>query len=113
MQRANIKEMEQEYMKDNPFEALEILKAKIFKPNNANSEPINFLSPSRSIIDIENDAAKEESRVTKLESEVEEIEDKTPEAFAALQNDAKLLKKMQTDYENKINLITKERDEAS
>ena len=30
-----------------------------------------------------------------------------------MQNDAKLLKKMQTDYENKIGLITKERDEAS
>ena len=56
-QRANIKQMEQEYMKDNPFEALQILKTKIFKPNN-NSEPNNFLSPSRSIIDIENDAAK-------------------------------------------------------
>ncbi len=53
--------MEQEYMKENSIETLEILKARIFKPN-ANAE----LSPSRSILDIENDAAKEESRVSKV-----------------------------------------------
>ena len=43
--------MEQEFMKENPIETLELLKAKIFKPN-SNSEQINMLSPSRSIIDI-------------------------------------------------------------
>jgi hypothetical protein len=61
MQRTTIRQMEQEYMKENSIETLEILKARIFKPN-ANAE----LSPSRSILDIENDAAKEESRVSKV-----------------------------------------------
>ena len=44
---------------------------KVFKPNNIDQS--NILSPSRSIFDIENDTVKDESRITKIGVEVEEI----------------------------------------
>lgn len=63
-QRKTIKEMEVEILKENSYEYLEQMKARIFKP--ANVERDDGLSPSRSIIDIENEAAKEESRVSRI-----------------------------------------------
>lgn len=66
-QRATIKEMELEYLKDNANETLEMIKLKIFNPS---GQPlVNNLTPSRTIFEIENDSVKEESRVSKMESE--------------------------------------------